>query len=89
MDSAGNGGFAILVVVFVLGTYALALSLESIIEQWKRLKKEKWRASHMTKRPPNHHDANSKLSFNVLGSCWGLRRRRDAGDGDEKISRVA
>jgi hypothetical protein len=89
MDSAGNGGFAILVVVFVLGTYVLALSLESIIDQWKRLKKEKWRASHVTKRPPSHLDADSKLSFNVLGSCWGLRRRREVGDDEKKISRAA
>lgn len=89
MDSAGNGGFAILVVVFVLGTYALALSLESIIDQWKRLKKEKWRASHVTRHPPNHHDDDSRLSFNALGSCWGLRRRRDSEEGDDKISRAA
>jgi hypothetical protein len=76
MNSAGDVGFAVLVVVFMLGTYALALSLESIIDQWSRLKREEWGPKYVTKQPPSHHDDESKLSLNALGSCWGFRRRR-------------
>jgi hypothetical protein len=89
MDSAGNVTFGILVLVFVLGTYVLALSLESIIDQWSRLRKEKWGTRGLTKSPPSHIDAESKLSFNVLGSCCGFRRRYNNDEEDEKISKAA
>jgi hypothetical protein len=90
MDRAGNGGFAILVVVFIFGTYALALSLESIIQQWSRFKKEQWGPKNITKSPPTHHEDDSKLSFNALGSCWGFRRRHSSDEeGAEKISKAA
>jgi hypothetical protein len=89
MDSAGDITFAILVVIFVLGTYALALSLESIIDQWSRLRKEKWKAKGLTMSPPRHDDAESRLSFNALGSCCGFRRRYTSDEIDEKISQAA
>lgn len=88
MESAGNALFAILVVVFVLGTYTLALSLESIIDQWVRFRKEKWGAKGLT-TPPGREDVETKLSFNVLGSCCGLRRRYPGKENDGKISDVA
>lgn len=88
VDSAGNVVFAILVIIFVLGTYALALSLESIIDQWARLRKEKWKAKELTSSP-KRDDAESKLSFNVLGSCCGFRRRYNIDEIDGKISQAA
>ena len=89
MDSAGNVLFAVLVLVFVLGTYALALSLESIIDQWSRLRKEKWGAKGLTASPPKRDDTESKLSFNALGSCCGFRRKYTSDEMDEKISQAA
>jgi hypothetical protein len=89
MESAGNVAFAVLVVLFVLGTYALALSLENIIDQWARLRGEKWGIRGLTTNPPRREDAESKLSFNVLGSCCGLRRRYVGDVSEEKISEVA
>ena len=89
MDSAGNVLFAILVVIFVLGTYALALSLESIINQWSRFRREKWGAKGLTTAPPKRDDAESKLSFNALGSCCGFRRRNGSDEIDDKISQAA
>lgn len=76
MDHTGNGGFATLVVVFILGTYALALSLESIINQWTLLKKEKWGAKFITRQAAAPHDHESRGPFNVIGGRWGFRRRR-------------
>lgn len=46
MDHASNTLFAVLVVIFVIGTYALALSLENIISQWSRFKKQRWRRNN-------------------------------------------
>lgn len=89
MNSAGNILFAILVVIFVLGTFALALSLESIIGQWSRLRKEKWRAERLTTSPPKRDDVESKLSFNALGSCCGFRRRYNSDEIDDKIAQAA
>jgi hypothetical protein len=89
MNSAGNVLFAILIVIFVLGTYALALSLESIINQWSRLRREKWGAEGLTIAPPKRDVAESKLSFNALGSCCGFRRRNGTDKIDEKISQAA
>ncbi len=105
MDHVGNVGFAILVIVFVLGTYALALSLESIMDQWARFRQEKWgrpgkisgqfrKDGDNEKAGDDYLDRESKLSFNVMGSCFGLRRRRiDAtqnGSADiDNVSKVA
>jgi len=96
MENAGNNGFAILTVVFILGTYALALSLENIIDQWERFRHEKWGKPG---KPKTNGDGNGrrdddpKLSFNVMGSCFGLRRRREYTgeelDSEERISKVA
>ena len=89
MDSAGNIAFAVLVTFFVLGTYTLALSLENIIDQWGRLRREKWGVGGLTTTPPGREGEQSKLSFNVLGSCFGLRRRDINDVSEEKISEVA
>ncbi len=95
MDHVGNNGFAILTVIFILGTYALALSLGGIIDQWARFKQEKWGRPEKSKRnrQRKEEDAESKLSFNSLGSCFGFRRRKEyingSLDSEEKISKVA
>lgn len=99
MNKVGNNGFAILTVVFFLGTYALALSLENIIDQFERFRREKWGRPGKSDKTDRSSDVRngdepaSKLSFNVMGSCFGLRRRREFADGseegEEKISEVA
>ena len=89
MDSAGNVGFAILVVIFILGTYALALSLESIIDQWSRLTNEKWEARGLTMNGNRNYDAESTFPFNALGSCCGFRRGWSGDESEEKISKAA
>jgi hypothetical protein len=38
MDHATNALYAVLIVIFVVGTYGLALSLETILDQWERLR---------------------------------------------------
>ncbi|KAL2072990.1 hypothetical protein VTL71DRAFT_10314 [Oculimacula yallundae] len=97
MDKVGNNGFAILTVVFILGTYTLALSLENIIGQWERFRKEKWGKPGSKKVVGDgeggaDNTVEEKLSFNIMGSCFGLRRRRelvDGSEGEEKIAKVA
>ena len=96
MEHAGNNGFAILTVVFILGTYALALSLENIIDQWERFRQEKWGRPGTLKNNGDgtrRQDVESKLSFNIMGSCFGLRRRREYTgeelESEERISKVA
>ena len=96
MEHAGNNGFAILTVVFILGTYALALSLENIIDQWERFRREKWGRPGKSKTDSDGmggQDGEPKLSFHVMGSCFGLRRRREhtseSLESEERISKVA
>lgn len=96
MEHAGNNGFAILTVVFILGTYALALSLENIIDQWDRFRQEKWGRPGKPKANidgSGRDDDESKLSFNVMGSCFGLRRSREYTgetlESEERISKAA
>jgi hypothetical protein len=84
MDNVGNIVFAILVVVFVLSTYVLALSLESLLDQWK-LAKQKWRARSSTANITSREEAESTGSFGILGSCCGLRRRTVEDEIDEKV----
>jgi hypothetical protein len=43
MNNATNTLYAALTVVFVAGTYGLALSLETIIEQWVSFRNGEWR----------------------------------------------
>jgi hypothetical protein len=81
MDNVGNIVFAILVVVFVLGTYALALSLESLLDQWK-LTKQKWRARNSMTNISSHEEAESPGLFGGLG---GLRKRTNVDEIDEKV----
>ncbi|KAK0100648.1 hypothetical protein ONS95_007101 [Cadophora gregata] len=80
MNKAGNNGFAILTVIFILGTYTLALSLENIIEQWERFRREKWGRPGKVKNASDGtggHDTDSKMSAKVMGTFFGLRRRRE------------
>ena len=62
MENAGNNGFAILTVVFILGTYALALSLENIIDQWERFRHEKWGKPG---KPKTNGDGNGRRDDGV------------------------
>jgi len=91
MDSAGNVLFAILVVVFVLGTYALALSIESIIEQWSRLRRQRWKAKGVMNSGSKRqaHGADPEHASHALGGYFGMRRRQTSDEMDEKIFRAA
>jgi len=51
MDHATNALYAILTVIFVVGTYGLALSLETILDQWERFKYGEWRSRSLSKKP--------------------------------------
>ena len=92
MNNAGNAVYAILVVVFLIGTYGLALSLESILEQWKRLRRgnnNRWgggaalSSHHLT---PGQSATKSRFSLRHLGSIIGFRKEVEA---DEKLSSAA
>lgn len=80
MDNVGNIVFAILVVVFVLGTYALALSLESLLDQWK-LAKQKWRTRN-SKKISSHEEVES---IGLFGGLGGLRKRSNEDEIDENV----
>lgn len=43
MDNATNALYAVLTVIFVVGTYGLALSLETIIDQWVSFRNGEWK----------------------------------------------
>jgi hypothetical protein len=77
VNTASNALFAILVVVFVLGTYTLALSLESIIDQWTALRKQKWGAKTSKENSGiQSEDRESITSVYGLGNSFGLKNRR-------------
>lgn len=50
MNNATNALYAALTVIFVVGTYGLALSLETIIEQWISFRNGEWRPSRRHKK---------------------------------------
>ncbi|KAI9049724.1 hypothetical protein LZ554_005876 [Drepanopeziza brunnea f. sp. 'monogermtubi'] len=100
MDQVGNNGFAVLTVVFILGTYALALSLESIIEQWARVRKSRARGrSEGMKRgegavgKDRESETLQTARFRAMGVLWGRRRKQECSGGsvesEEKIAKVA
>jgi len=90
MNGVGNAGFAILVVVFVLSTYALALSLENIIDSWTKLAEKKWSKIEPKKwksrRKDEEVDDSEKDVFEGLG---GLKWRGRGEQGDDRISKAA
>lgn len=49
MDNATSALYAVLIVIFAVGTYGLALSLETIIERWIGFRNGEWQPS---RRPP-------------------------------------
>ena len=51
MDNATSALYAVLIVIFAVGTYGLALSLETIIERWIGFRNGEWQPS---RRPPAH-----------------------------------
>lgn len=97
MNSANNVTFAVLVVVFVLGTYALALSLESIINSFARISEHREsRSAAKNSNPPNnsHRDrerSGAGVGARSFGDWCGLRRRRVGSEDEvaEKISMAA
>ncbi|PBP23734.1 hypothetical protein BUE80_DR005413 [Diplocarpon rosae] len=94
MNSAGNNGFAILTVLFVLGTYALALSLESIIDQWGRFRTAEKSAGRARRRAPTADEGADTPRLSLHVAAWlGLRRRKRDVDGtwerEEEISKAA
>ncbi len=42
MDNATSALYAVLIVIFAVGTYGLALSLETIIERWRGFRNGEW-----------------------------------------------
>jgi hypothetical protein len=51
MDNATSALYAVLIVIFAVGTYGLALSLETIIERWIGFRNAEWQPS---RGPPAH-----------------------------------
>jgi hypothetical protein len=77
MDTAGNTGFAIMLIVFFVGTVALALSLEGMIDQWSRLRE---RSAGRGFQMPNGQAliGSNPLPPKPAGLGWdlnGVRRR--------------
>lgn len=98
MNRATNVTFAVLVVIFIIGTYTLALSLESIMDALgKIVDKRRERATVTPSKPTrteSHEesetaDADSGYFSNYLGL---RRRKKDVGEEEdiaEKISMAA
>lgn len=53
MDNATNALYAALTVIFVVGTYGLALSLENIMDLWISFRKGEWRSRRQPKGVPD------------------------------------
>lgn len=86
MDNVGNIVFAILVVVFVLGTYALALSLESIIDKWHSTKKKMQRGGGNKRIPVTAEDETSESSPDLgSGGRWYGVRKRNMRDEEKSV----
>lgn len=96
MNNTTNVTFAVLVVLFVLGTYALALSLESIIDSFSRLsaQREKLRerrrqSSEAGDLSLDENQASKGTWKKYFPNSISLRKRRrgsEDDDGTEKIS---
>jgi hypothetical protein len=82
MDHATNALYAVLIVIFVVGTYGLALSLETILDQWERLRDGEWRPKRLTRRP----EQGIELPSWRMGSPLKTRRAYKA---DEEGSSAA
>ena len=82
MDHATNALYAVLIVIFVVGTYGLALSLETILDQWERLRDREQRPKRLTRGP----EQGIELPFWRIGSPLKTRRAYKA---DEEGSSAA
>ena len=76
MKSATTTAFAVLVVVFVLGTYALALSLESIIGSFSKISERRGMIRAKQKATARDEDQDQGVMPGTKSSWFGLRRRR-------------
>jgi hypothetical protein len=92
MKSASNVTYAVLVILFVLGTYALALSLESIIDSFSKISAKRDTNRERRESPDNQiRDENdvSRRWWNRIPNSYGLRKRHrssENGEAPEKIS---
>jgi hypothetical protein len=53
MNNATNALYAALTVIFVVGTYGLALSLENILDLWISFRNGEWRLRRQLKGIPD------------------------------------
>lgn len=91
MNGTTNATFAVLVVAFVLGTYALALSLENIIDSFSRIsaQREKLRERRQSSStlPPDKNETPRANWKRYLPNSISLRKRRRSSEDDstEKV----
>ena len=81
MDNATNAVYAVLTVIFVVGTYGLALSLETIMEQWMSFRNGEW-------RPRRQTISNTEVELTSWRLRNPLRLRRPYKNGEEVSSSV-
>lgn len=90
MHQATNVTFAVLVIIFVIGTYTLALSLESIMDALgkigdRRRDRVTTKASKPTQNESHKESEEVNLGSGYFSKYLGLRRRRGNGGEEEEI----
>jgi hypothetical protein len=83
MDNATNAVYAVLTVIFLVGTYGLALSLETIMEQWISFKSSEWRP-----KPRRHKNPDLEVELPSWRERNPLTLRRSYEVGEEVSSSV-
>jgi hypothetical protein len=83
MDNATNAVYAVLTVIFLVGTYGLALSLETIMEQWISFKSGEWRP-----KPRRHKNPDLEVELPSWRERNPLTLRRSYEVGEEVSSSV-
>jgi hypothetical protein len=80
MDNATNALYAALTVIFVVGTYGLALSLETIMEQWISFRE--WRMATSTSAENTSREGLERPGWRVRNPLTSRRPYKV----DEEIS---
>ncbi|KUJ07866.1 uncharacterized protein LY89DRAFT_630924 [Mollisia scopiformis] len=92
MENANTTTFAILVVIFVLGTYALALSLESIIDSFSKIadRRERMRSTQSSTSKSTQKDQETPSVDSSTSLKWfGLRKRHRAREDDQVAEKIS
>ncbi|KAL3424188.1 GTPase-activator protein for ras-like GTPase containing protein [Phlyctema vagabunda] len=88
MDNANNIIYAVLIVIFVLGTYALALNFGIILSQWAKFKHARrlWKEKRGQKADDKTEvELQSQTSSDFFGNCFRIRKGYED---EEKFSGV-